>query len=77
MDDSPRVRLNQTSNFSLDPNKRSHEFNSFYESFNKLNEIKTRLINIEKASRFSFKNSHNTSRNDLRTLQPQTNRSSI
>ena len=68
---SPKARLNQTSNFSLAPNARPHELNSFYDTFTKLNDIKTRLTKQDKDSVVSImKDSKQRSTEVFNTIQP-------
>ena len=47
--------MNQTSNFSLKPSARAHEYNSFYDTFSKLDDIRNKINKISKSSTFDLK----------------------
>ena len=60
----PAFKLNQTSNFSLNPKDRCHEMNSFFDTFTKLGQMKQRLNPKE--------NSNTVSRNfQYNSIQPK------
>lgn len=63
------LRLNQTSNFSLKPKARPHELNSFYDTFTKLDSIKSKLRKAERTSHTSIKKSTRNICNPFSTLQ--------
>lgn len=52
--DKVEPKLKQKSNFNLNPNQRPHELNSFFDTYTKLDSIKTKLIQLNKDSSFSI-----------------------
>lgn len=49
---SPSPKLIQSSKFNIKPIARPHELNSFFDTYQKLDAIKTKMLQINKDSSF-------------------------